>query len=267
MLSATTWHVHPARRARAYRSLSRSQWLPRKELERVQLAALNEVLAAARGLPFYGARLEWAGIGPDGVRSFEEFARLPSTERADVQRLGVAGLRRGRGISILRKTSGSTGQPVQAIWPLEMMAWVDAAERRSQEWLGIRPGTRRLTVHPVVQQVPHWRRVHRTLRNSLRTDLSSLGDGTACQTLIDSLGDYPPTVIVGSTPGAICELARTLEAPWPFPTTAVVVSGTRLHEHQRALIERTFGCPAYERYGSIETGLLAHPCREGASST
>jgi phenylacetate-CoA ligase len=150
------------------------------------------------------------------------------------------------------------------VWPLEMMAWVDAAERRSQEWLGILPGTRRLTVHPVVRDVPRWRRLKRTLRNNLRTDLSSLANGRAYE-LIEALAHNPPAVIVGSTPGAICELARALDGPWPFPTSAVVTSGTRLHEHQRALIERVFGCPAYERYGSIETGLLSHPCREGGA--
>lgn len=261
-VATATWHFHPARRGRAYRFLQRSQWLAREELERVQLAALNDVLRAAREIPFYRERLEQGAIGAEGVRSLGELSRLRPTERADFQQLGVAGLRRGRQLAISRKTSGSTGQPVQTIWPLEMMAWVDATERRSQAWLGIRPGMRRLTVHPVFEHVRLLRRVKRRLMNSSRIDLSALTDRPALEELIDSLADDPPVVILGSTPGAICELARALDGPWPYPTNAVVTSGTRLHPHQKALIEQVFRCAAYERYGSIETGLISHPCRE-----
>jgi phenylacetate-CoA ligase len=260
-LARAAWHAHPARRGRAYRYLQRSQWLSRDELERIQLAALNDVLAAARTIPFHQARLEAASIGPEGVGSLAELASLPPLERADLQRLGIAELRRPGGIVIRRQTSGSTGEPVEVVWPLEMMAWVDAAERRSLDWLGIGLGERRLYVRGPSSGSRVLRRLRSALSNSTRIAPSALAERRYREAALARLERDPPALVIGNSK-SVGTLAHALEGR-PAEARVVVTSAGRLHEHYRSVIEQAFRCPVYERYGSIETGLLSHPCRKG----
>jgi phenylacetate-coenzyme A ligase PaaK-like adenylate-forming protein len=260
-IATTAWHLHPAPRGRAYRFLQRSQWLSRDELEHLQLTALNGVLAAAREIPFHRERLEAASIGPEGVHSLEELAALPPLERSDAQRLGVAGLRRPGGFVIRRRTSGSTGQPVEVVWPLEMMAWVDAAERRSKEWLGIRLGDRRLIVRAVPPGSRPLRRFRSALGNTMRVVPAGLTDPRYREAVLARLERNLPVAVIGNSK-SVDTLALAMEGR-PIEAKLVVTSAGRLDEHYRRVIGEAFNCPVVERYGTIETGLLSHPCREG----
>jgi phenylacetate-CoA ligase len=259
-LARAAWHAHPARRGRAYRFLQRSQWLSRDELERIQLAALNDVLAAARTIPFHQARLEAASIGLEGVGSLSELAALPPLERTDVQREGIEGLRRRGGIVIRRETSGTTGEPVQVVWPFEMMAWVDAAERRSREWLGIELGDRPLYARAVSSGSWVRRRLLSPLSNSTRVNPGAFDEPGYREDVLARLEREPPALVVGNTK-TVFTLARALEGR-TVQAKAVVTSASRLDGHYRSALEQVFRCPVYERYGTIETGLLSHPCRE-----
>jgi phenylacetate-CoA ligase len=262
-LATATWHAHPAPRGRTYRFLQRSQWLSGEELERVQLAALNDVLAAARKIPFHRARLEEAAVGPRGVRSLEELAALPPLERADLQRLGIAGLRRPGRLVIHRRTSGSTGEPVETVWPLEMMAWVDAADRRSLEWLGIGLGDRRLYVRTPSDKSRALRRLKSALMNGSWVTARRLGEPRYREAVFAALEQRPPALVIGNAKST-ATLAHALGAR-RIDAKAVVTSAGRLDEHYRAVVERVFHCPVFERYGTIELGLLSHPCREAGA--
>ena len=260
-LAIAAWHAHPAPRGRAYRFLQRSQWLSREELERVQLAALNDVLAAARRIPFYRERLEAASIGPEGVRSLEELASLPPLERADVQRLGIEGMRRPGGFVIRRQTSGTTGQPVEVVWPLEMMAWVDGADRRSLDWLGVGLGDRRLYVRGSTSSSRLSRRIRALAFNSDRVIPAALEDAEYRQAAVARVRRKPPAIVFGNVKSTD-RLALAVEGDAPFEAGVVVTTAGKLHPHYREMIERGFDCPLYERYGTLEIGLIAHPCRE-----
>jgi phenylacetate-CoA ligase len=258
-LATSAWHVHPGPRGRAYRFLQRSQWLSPDELREIQLAALNGVLSAARAIPFYRERLENASVGPRGFSSLEDIAGLPPLERVDVQRLGLGGLR-GRGVICLRReTSGSTGQPVEVRWSREMMAWVDAANRRSLEWLGVRPGDRRVIVRQ--PSSTRLRRLRRIAFNSARIVPRAIFDPDYREGAIAALRRNPPKMVMGNTK-SVHVLALALEGSAPIQAGAVVTGAGALHEHYRHAMERAFRCPVYNRYGAIETGQIAHPCGE-----
>jgi phenylacetate-CoA ligase len=258
-LATSAWHVHPGPRGRAYRFLQRSQWAPPDELREFQLAALNSVLSVARGIPFYRERLEGASVGPRGASSLEDLARLPPLERADVQRLGLRGLRGPGVICLRRETSGSTGEPVEVRWSREMMAWVDAANRRSLEWLGIRPGDRRVIVRQ--PSSTRLRRLRSIAFNSGRIIPGELFDADDRQRAIAALRRKPPRMVLGNTK-SVHVLALALEGSAPIQAGAVVTGAGALHEHYRSAMERAFRCPVYNRYGAIETGQIAHPCGE-----
>jgi phenylacetate-CoA ligase len=62
---------------------------------------------------------------------------------------------------------------------------------------------------------------------------------------------------------ALASLAEVVEefvargaAPPTYPTRAFVTGAEKLHAHQRLLVQRLFGVPALERYGSRDVGLI-----------
>ena len=252
--------MHPGPRGRAYRFLQRSQWLSPDELRDVQLAALNRVLSAARRSAFYRGRLQDAAVGPRGLSSLEDLASLPPLERAEVQRLGIDGLRGPGVVCLRRETSGSTGQPVEVRWSREMMAWVDAANRRSLEWIGVTPGDRRVVVRQASSS-PHLQRLRRIAFNSARITPQELFDADYREEEIAALRRNPPRMVLGNTK-SVHVLAVALEDRTPIQVGAVVTGAGALHEHYQHAMERAFSCPVYNRYGAIETGQIAHPCGE-----
>jgi hypothetical protein len=64
-----------------------SQWLTPDEILRRQTRQLGRLLAHAFDtVPYYRARLEEAGLGPDRVRAAEQWLRIPLLTRFDIQR-------------------------------------------------------------------------------------------------------------------------------------------------------------------------------------
>ena len=60
--------------------------MPRPELEMLQLERLRAVVKTAwEKLPYYRAKMEAAGVGPDDVRTREDLARLPFTTKDDLR--------------------------------------------------------------------------------------------------------------------------------------------------------------------------------------
>jgi phenylacetate-CoA ligase len=257
-ISRAAWHVHPAPRGRVYRYLQASQWLSPEELRRVQLDALNRVLDAARGIAFYRERLERASIGARGVSSLEELARLEPLERSELQQLGIDGLRGPGVVCLRRQTSGSTGQPVEVRWSREMMAWVDATNRRSLEWVGVDRGNRTLIVRASTSKL---RGVRSLVFNGARVFPGRLFEPEYRERAISAIKRRPPSLVLGNAKPTYT-LALALEDVAPVKAGVVVTGAAALHEHYREAIERVFDCRAYNRYGAIETGQIAHPCRE-----
>src|SRR5215471_8973595 len=67
---------------RYLRELERTQWLPQKELERLQFTALQKLVAHAyRHCPYY--REEWRrlGLGPGKLQAPEDFLCWPVVDR------------------------------------------------------------------------------------------------------------------------------------------------------------------------------------------
>lgn len=129
---------------------------PAANLRQYQWNKIKRVLAHAyRKLPFYRERFGRAKIEPDGVKSFEDFARLPTFNKADVLRAirekksFRTGMEReeGQGKGVLCMTSGTLGTSFLYL-PRRWAAMRGDSLARAYWWAGLRPGMRMLMAAP-----------------------------------------------------------------------------------------------------------------------
>ena len=255
------WHAHPARPGPQYAALKESQWWPRDRIEDLQVKALRRLLDVASVVPWYRARFHDAGVTPGDIRTIDDVRRLPVLEREDLKRLGVAGLRVPGSWGMRAATSGSTGTPVRFLWPLEQMRWLDAGEARARAWLGSDVGTRRLEVR--CRPVGRAQEISAVLLNTAAFHAPVVSDIESVRRLVGALTRHPPALIWGVSNALYVLAVALLDDGRTVRAGACWSGGNHLHPHYRRAFEQAFACDVYERYATMETGLVAHECVEG----
>jgi phenylacetate-CoA ligase len=265
------WHLHPARPAAAASAMGGDRQATAEELDAGRLEALRRLLETAGRVPFYRERLAASGIEPGRLSSVAELAAVPPLERAELQRLGIAGLRvpGSRGMRIA--TSGSTGKPVEVLRPLELAAWIEASDRRALAWFGVRPGQRVLEVTHVhgrpgsVARSNARARMHKVaaaLSNTTTLYGDQAADDGELHRVLDSIARRPPGLVRGVATTLYAVARRVEELGRPVAARVAWSGGAYLPAHHRPAIESAFSCPVYERYGSWDVGVIAHHCPE-----
>jgi phenylacetate-CoA ligase len=266
LITRGLWHIRPGDREGTYQRLRESERAHPEELAAIQLHAAKELLTAAQSVPFYRDRLRAASLEPEDLRSIADLAVLPALERPELQHEGVRGLTVPGATGMRRTGSGSTGRPAQYLWGRNMMVWADAAERRSREWLGIDPGVSQvfLRARPPGREWASMR-LRAATKNTRLVDAGLLADAEAIRRLVDRLLRDPPALIGGNST-CLYPLALAFLDDGRTPAFDVCLSsGCHLHEHYRAAMEAAFPCPVWDRYGTVEAGLVGHPCSEAGA--
>jgi phenylacetate-CoA ligase len=257
------WRAHPARPGPLYASLKESQGWPRERLEGLQAEALRRLVGIAGAVPFYRRRFDAAGVVARDIRTIADIRRLPILERHDVVRLGVDGLRVPGSWGMRASSSGSTGTRVRFLWPLEQMRWLDAGEARARAWMGSDVGTRRLEVR--CRPVGRAQELSALLLNTAAFHAPVVADTNAVRRLVGALAKHPPALIWGVSNALYVLAVALLEDGRTAPAGACWSGGNHLHPHYRRAFEQAFECKVYERYATMETGLVAHECVEAGS--
>ena len=265
IVARAAFAAHPARPGPRLDLLRESQWWDPARLEELRTKALREVLRAAARVPFYQERMQAVGLAPGDVRALSDISVLPPVERDELQRLGVAGLRVPGRHGLRSASSGSTGKPVEALWPREMIGWFEADDRRCNEWLGVQPGEKRVWLAASRSTKKLRRRLASALGNVMVVPSATLADPTVIQGLADLLERHGASLVWGQS-NALYALARgLLGSGRSLRATACWSEGNHLPGYYREPIEEALGCRVHERYGAWETGMIAHECPEGHS--
>jgi phenylacetate-CoA ligase len=235
------------------------------ELEAMQLASLIRLLTHAKQRsPYYQDLWQRLGREPSDVRRLADFSDWPTIDRSTIiahrDAMKVPGLK-----LISKATGGSSGQPVSFDLNLDSGDRRVAATHRAYGWAGAEPGARvlylwggaiapRSTLARVKDGFYH-RLYRRHLLNAFE-----LGERTVPQFLEQHNRCRPDAVVAYTNP--LYEFARALEERGlrPYSPKSIVVGAEKLHDFQRALIERVFGAPVFETYGSREFMLMASEC-------
>jgi phenylacetate-CoA ligase len=256
------------RRTLAYLAgYERDQWLAPEQLRALQWQRLQRLLEhCGTHVPYYRRRWRELGVTAADIRSLDDYARLPVLTKAEIRAHAEEFEADGwRGRLLYKATGGSTGEPLRFGYTRESNDRRTAVMWRGYGWAGARMGRRTLFLwggavgqpHPLKQfkeRLYHAAFARRMLNSFHMTD-ANLGR------YADAIDSYRPEVIVGYV-GPLVRLAQWLLDSGRRVARPVSVLGAAeaLHDFQRELIERAFGCPAYNTYGCREVMLIASEC-------
>lgn len=251
-------------------ALEASQWRDRAGVEALQLERLRSLLAvAARHSPWHRARMEAAGLLPDGPTHLSQLQRLPSMDKRDAaahrDQIAWPGVPGG---AFRYTTGGSSGQPLVFFFGRRRQASDAAGRMRARRWWGVAPGDPEVYLWgaPVELNRTDW---VKSLRDRLINQLVLNAFAMSPERMdryLDAVQAFGPRCIYGyaSSVALLAAHARWRGRRLRLPSLRVVcTTGEPLFEHQRALIGQVFGVPVANEFGSRDIGFTAHESPEG----
>jgi phenylacetate-coenzyme A ligase PaaK-like adenylate-forming protein len=256
--------------SRAYiRELNQTQWLPRKEIEQLQIARLKKLLLHAQEhCVFYRERFKAAGFSAECFSQFSDLQALPPLTKREVQdhyREMIADNFPPDQI-YENHTGGSTGTPLTFYQSREYEAWGLADIWRNFTMCGFQPGMRRA----FLWGSDYDGRLHKSWRSRVIDDRLkgnvywvNTFDVTEADlvTAAEKLVRFKPHFLIGyvSSLTLFAQVVRSHKIEGICPL-GIQSSAEILTPPQRALIEETFQSKVFNRYGCREVGNIAHEC-------
>ena len=256
--------------------LEKTQWLSRDALEQLQLDKLKALLnIAVAHSPWHAERIHNAQIplSANQTLSFADLARLPTMDKSDAQshreQIAWPGVPGGRS---LYNTGGSSGQPLIFYYGKERQA-SDAANRiRARRWWGTDLGQREVYLWGAPVELAKTDRIKQfrdRLMNQLLLNAFEMSVENM-QRYMQAIEKFQPTCIYGYA-SSLTLFARHIETQGKtlhLPHLKVVcTTGEPLYPNQRTIIQRVFGVPAANEYGSRDAGFIAHESPQGQMLT
>lgn len=255
-----------SRHLRHLRLLQERQWNSLETIRAQQGEAVRRLLCHAyETVPYYRSLFIAHGWHPSDYRRLEDLEALPILTKADI-RANAAALRStafGPQAVTLKKTSGSTGVPLEIAVDRESMEWKRACTIRSDEWSGWKLGRRVAKVwgNPEYRQQGLKGRIRNYLVDRARY-LDTIGlDDERMRLFAESLRRQQPSLLFGHAHSLYlfaCYVKK--HNPGAIRPDGIVSTAMLLHDWQRVVIEQAFGCPVTNRYGCEEVSLIACEC-------
>ena len=242
--------------------------LPQDQLDVVTNGLLMETLRAAVGrIPRYRAiKMDF-----DARNVREALAeRFPIIERADLTERPAEHYPYGsapRPWTIVGRTSGTSGTPLQVFRSLESVLWENAIVERHFRWSGYKPGMRRAYLRgdlivPIDRKTPPYWFLNR-YNNQLILSSRHLREGCV-EDIIGMLLKFAP-YMMEAYPSTAYELALLLDKRNASVRIPYVYTGSEpLYPHQRELITARLGTCVMDHYGMAERIAYATECEHGS---
>ncbi|UCF79022.1 MAG: phenylacetate--CoA ligase family protein, partial [Candidatus Eiseniibacteriota bacterium] len=247
--------------------LEKSQFRPLGEVKVDQWTRLKKLLEHAYdNTPFYQERMKSSGTAPEEISSWADLERLDVLTKDDIRANGAKMLARSVPAQKLvpKKTSGSTGTPIEFFWDEDSRQWKRACAIRHDRWTGWNLGEKVGAIWGNPERRNDWRGRLRSSLLERYTWLDTLRmDEEDMMRFYRQLLEQRPTLLFGHA-HSLYLFARFLGSkslsgvrPKGIISTAMV-----LHDFERREIEKVFGCKVTNRYGCEEVSLIACECEE-----
>jgi len=258
---------HPS--AAGYRTeFAKTQFLPRKDVEALQLRRLRAILEHAyASCPFYRSRMEEAGIRPRDIDSFDSLRSLPPLTKKDIQdaREGLISSTFPESQRLRNQTGGSTGSPLQFFVDKERFDSRKASSERHDLWAGLRVGDwRALLWGARLDMLPQATFADRVRNEGLyrRVELNTSRIREEDWNLfISQVRSRKPKVLVAYAHSAalfgqylVDQKIRDIKFKSIIPTAEMLMP------EQSGFLEEVFCAKVFNRYGCREVSVIASEC-------
>jgi phenylacetate-CoA ligase len=254
-----------------YKQYSETQWWPRKEIEGLQFKRVKEMLVYAyNNFSFYYDKFKKNGLKPTNFKNLSDINKYPLTRVAELKQAYKNGdFHQGYNqekISIL-ETTGSTGTPF--IFPINQSALDErlGCNLRNIEWYGHYLGNKNARLWRTSKSKNLINKIKQNLFGR-RLELSiydvddsknNLIDDTKLQYFCNQLIKKRIEILDGYV-SALILLADYVNRKKikGLNFKSIVCGAEYLSPEARKLIESTFKCRVYNRYGGTELSCIAH---------
>ncbi|MBP9205576.1 MAG: phenylacetate--CoA ligase family protein [Kofleriaceae bacterium] len=249
--------------------LARTQYASRDELHAIQSGLLRRLVRHAHAhTAHYRAVMDAAGVGPGDVHTPADLRHLPVLDRAGAvasaqTRMADAPPR----VAVVKKTSGTTGEPMVIAYNAESRHFRDAARWRGYGWAGYQMGHKaahywaQLAKPPTnpVTRAKIW--LDHAAKRDLFLDSTPRSDAHL-RAAADQIARFAPDVLVcySQAGGDLARyVLRTGGRGQRWKETPVLCGAEQLLPHDRDALGQAFG-PAFETYGCREFQLVGSEC-------
>jgi phenylacetate-CoA ligase len=249
--------------------LNQTQWLDRDTLRAIQTEKLEKLLAYAyQFVPYYRRTFEQAGFHPDQLRHDpESFYRIPFLNKNLVRQnfLDLQTKEPGHRRQLSRvTTSGSTGQPLIFLQDHAFRDHVTADIQRHLGWAGWKMGQLHAYIwgsnfeetasHALRNRLIDWE-WNRFLANGFTLTEEKMA------AFAEKVHHLRPRVLFGYASCLYRFAQYVRQSPYRDITFDGVISSAEvLNPVVRKVIEETFECGVFNRYGTKELGGVACEC-------
>jgi len=248
--------------------LERTQWLPPKDIQKLQLRNLRALLRHAFAtVPYYRRMFKEKRLKPDDIKSVNDLRKLPVLTKADVRRNFNDLVSRGYPKSaLIPYVSGGTGDQIRFFITKEQRSWELAAEFRAYGWAGYRFGDKCVVFWgSPIDLAKHQslvRRFSSLLERVIVLDSYVLSDDVM-EKYVLLMRRFKPEIVRGYASSVYMVAKYILEKGLDdLRPKAVITSAESLLDIYRRTIEKAFGCEVFDYYGSREIGAIAAECEE-----
>jgi phenylacetate-CoA ligase len=244
-------------------TLKEYERLTPEALQSKQKVLLHAAVAQARHNVFWRERLG----GISSSFSAATYAGLAPLTKTELREHYSALVTQGESVVQEGTTSGSTGVAVRIKLSPEHQAWNFASQWLGRSWYGVAIGDPGVWIWG--RPIYSWKKramvtAKARLNNLLLLQIFDLSEST----LADwwrQIQRFRPVYLYGYA-SALDRLAEYIESHGQrvsFPVKLVSTTAEVLYEFQRERLQRVFGAPVSNEYGSTETGSIAFECPDG----
>jgi phenylacetate-CoA ligase len=246
-------------------SLEKTQWMNKRDLQRLQFKRLLSLLKHAyESVPYYHHLFREVGLKPSEVKSLEDIAKVPPLKRSALSKNRDSLLARNtEGNRLLSwQTSGTTAAPLKFYRSRADVSWGIGSELRGYGWAGYEVGDKLgllWIVKPDQSRSFVFKLRKRFGRNTV-LNVSKISVRTM-SSFARELHRVKPDFIRGYT-GATGIFANFLmsEGKYAIHPGAVFTSAATLYSYNKKAIEEAFGCRVYDYYAASEVSHVAAQC-------
>lgn len=233
-----------------------------KEKQWEKLTALLEY--AYRHNPYYKKLFDENDLTPKRIQNPDDFKKIPYLNKAAIQANQTELLSTGSRRVDHRKTSGSTGMPLQFVKDRISLAYMNAVMHEVYSRHGIEIGDRscRIWAIPRIFKVQCSIFIRDLLQNRIRLSSFNVSDETSVE-FYKKIRRFKPKFMMG-VPSYMTDFGKRLIKaglnPADLGLETIITTGEILYPAQKELLKEHFQCTIANEYGTTECGIVAFAC-------